>query len=396
MEIKTVKTSELKPHPKNPRIHPESAINKLAESIKEFGWTSPILVSEDGYILTGHARIKAAEKAGIKEVPVIYLPLAGSKAEAYMIADNKLQDETDWDYLKLKDLLAEIDTGEFDIGITGFDEQEIEDLMNKLYMPDENEKDDEVPEVCQEPVTKLGDLYKLGEHRLLCGDATKTSDIERLMDGQKADMVFTDPPYGMNLDTDFTRMRKGKQLKWTEGKNYPKVIGDDKVFDPTFLINLFDYVKEQIWWGADYYAENIINKNKGSFYVWDKRLGIEDVKFSLSEFELCWSRKKHLREVIRVRWFGAFGTESQDIIKRIHPTQKPIQLCEWFINKFSNKDNLIIDLFGGSGSTLIACQKLNRKCYMMEIDPHYCDVIVKRWEDYTEKKAELILNDSRD
>ena len=134
MEIKTVKINELKPHPKNPRVHPDSAIDKLVRSIKEFGWTNPILVSTDGYILAGHARLKAAEKAGIEEVPVIYLPLEGAKAEAYLIADNRLQDETDWDYEKLKDLLQELDTGEFDLELTGFDMDEIEDLMTQYHI----------------------------------------------------------------------------------------------------------------------------------------------------------------------------------------------------------------------------------------------------------------------
>jgi len=385
MEIEIVKINKLKPHPKNPRIHPDSAIDKLVKSIKEYGWTNPVLVSKDGFVLAGHARLKAAEKAGLDEVPVIYLPLSGSKAEAYMIADNKLQDETDWDTLKLKDLLSELDTGEFDIGITGFDEDEIEDLMTQFYEPDE--KDDEVPEIPEEPITKLGDLYKLGEHRLLCGDATKIEDVEKLMNGQKADMVFTDPPYGMNLDTDFSDMVGGIG----KGNKYRKVIGDDKNFNPTEIIEMFNYVAEQFWWGADYYIENIPKRNKGSWLVWDK-IGVNDdyEKMFGSNFELVWSRIKHKRAIVRVLWKGIFGLSNEDIKRRIHPTQKPIQLCEWFINKFSNKNDLIIDLFGGSGSTLIACEKLNRKCYMMEIDPHYCDVIVKRYEDYTGKKAELI------
>jgi len=200
MEIKTVKINELKPHPKNPRVHPDSAIDKLVRSIKEFGWTNPILVSADGYILAGHARLKAAEKAGIKEVPVIYLPLEGAKAEAYLIADNRLQDETDWDLPKLKDLLQELDTGEFDIELTGFDVDEIEDLMTQFYVPEEI-VEDEVPEPPEEPITKPGDLWILGRHRLLCGDATKKEDVERLMDGKKADMVFTDPPYNIASDS---------------------------------------------------------------------------------------------------------------------------------------------------------------------------------------------------
>ena len=385
MEIEIVKINKLKPHPKNPRIHPDSAIDKLVKSIKEYGWTNPVLVSKDGFVLAGHARLKAAKKAGLDEVPVIYLPLSGNKAEAYMIADNKLQDETDWDTLKLKDLLSELDTGEFDIGITGFDEDEIEDLMTQFYEPDE--KDDEVPEIPEEPITKLGDLYKLGEHRLLCGDATKIEDVEKLMNGQKADMVFTDPPYGMNLDTDFSDM-----VGIGKGNKYRKVIGDDKNFNPTEIIEMFNYVAEQFWWGADYYIENIPKRNKGSWLVWDKMGGGNDdyEKMFGSNFELVWSRIKHKRAIVRVLWKGIFGLSNEDIKRRIHPTQKPIQLCEWFINKFSNKNDLIIDLFGGSGSTLIACEKLNRKCYMMEIDPHYCDVIVKRYEDYTGKKAELI------
>lgn len=143
MEIKTVKISKLIPHPKNPRIHPDSAIEKLTKSIKEFGWTNPILVSKDNFILAGHARLKAAERAGLKEVPVIYLPFEGSKAEAYMIADNKIQDETEWDFPKLKDLLQELDTGEFDIEITGFDENEIENLMTQFFNPDEQKEYDE-------------------------------------------------------------------------------------------------------------------------------------------------------------------------------------------------------------------------------------------------------------
>ena len=160
MEIKTVKINELKPHPKNPRVHPDSAIDKLVRSIKEYGWTNPVLVSADGYVLAGHARLKAAEKAGISEVPVIYLPLEGARAEAYLIADNRLQDETDWDYEKLKDLLQELDTGEFDLELTGFDMDEIEELMTQFHVPGEI-IEDEVPEPPEEPITKPGDLWIL-------------------------------------------------------------------------------------------------------------------------------------------------------------------------------------------------------------------------------------------
>lgn len=157
----------------------------------------------------------------------------------------------------------------------------------------------------------------------------------------------------------------------------------------------FNYCKEIFLWGADYYAEIIPNRNNGNFIAWDKMRGGDGVnddydKMFGSNFELCWSKTKHKRAIVRVLWKGIFGLSNEDTKKRVHPTQKPVLLCEWFINKFSNKNNLIADLFGGSGSTLIACEKLKRKCYMMEIDPHYCDIIKIRWEKFTNKKAELI------
>ena len=194
MEIKTVKISELRPHPKNPRVHPDSAIEKLERSIKEFGWTNPILVSADGYILAGHARLKAAKQAGLKEVPVIHLPLEGAKAEAYMIADNRLQDETDWDHEKLKDLLQELDTGELDLELTGFDMDEIEDLMTQFHVPGEI-VEDAAPEPPEDPVTKPGDLWILGRHRLLCGDSTNEKHVNTLFNSQCPDIIITDPPY---------------------------------------------------------------------------------------------------------------------------------------------------------------------------------------------------------
>ena len=169
MNLKTVKIAELKPHPKNPRQHPDSAIAKLTRSIQEFGWTNPVLVSKDGFVLAGHARLKAAENAGITEVPVIQLDLEGAKADAYLIADNKTQDLTDWDLPLLKDLLQELDTGEFDIEITGFDSKEIADLINQLHQPEDGLTDDDAVPEPQESICKPGDLWVLGTHRLIVG-----------------------------------------------------------------------------------------------------------------------------------------------------------------------------------------------------------------------------------
>ena len=383
MVIKTVKINELKPHPKNPRVHPDSAIEKLERSIKEFGWTNPILVSKDGYILAGHARLKAAEKAGISEVPVIYLPLEGAKAEAYLIADNRLQDETDWDYEKLKDLLQELDTGELDLELTGFDIEEIEDLMTQFHVPEEI-IEGEVPEPPEEPITKPGDLWMLGRHRLLCGDATVAADVERLMGGEKAEAIITDPPYGINLDTDYSGMvnREG-----VAGKKHRKIKNDDTGFDPGFIFAEFNYCKEIFLFGADYYAEKLLERNQGSWLVWDKRVEEKFDKVIGSAFELIWSRKKRKREILRHE-YSSWGARMEGAISgsKPHPTMKPVSLMADLVRR---TEGTILDLFGGSGSTLIACEQLNRTCYMMEIDPVYCDVIVKRWENLTGQKAVL-------
>lgn len=207
-------------------------------------------------------------------------------------------------------------------------------------------------------------------------------------------MIFTDPPYGMFLDTDNTGMRG-----LAPGNKYKKVIGDNNDFTPELINTIFDNfddVKEIFMWGADYYAELIPNRNSGSWIVWDKQnedgqIGVNDYdKMFGSNFELCYSKTKHKRAIARVLWKGFFGLQNEDTKKRVHPTQKPIKLCDWFISKFSETDDKILDLYGGGGSTLIACEQLNRNCYMMEIDPQYCQTIINRYEDFTGKKAEKI------
>ena len=241
-----------------------------------------------------------------------------------------------------------------------------------------------------------GDLYILGEHRLLCGDSTDIVAVEKLMNGEKADMVFADPPYGMNLDTDFSdnwgqkSARGGRlDLKDQETKNHRRVIGDGKEFDFLTSYALFEYCGEQFWWGADYYCQQI-PKDCG-WLVWDKTGGNEsltNVGFN-ANFELVWSKQKHKRDLIKHTWKGVAGMKKEDG-SRVHPTQKPVGLAEHFVKAWSKENANIVDIFGGSGSTLIACEKTNRKCFMMEIDPHYCDVIIDRWCKYTGKKAILL------
>jgi site-specific DNA-methyltransferase (adenine-specific) len=292
---------------------------------------------------------------------------------------------SDFDIELLSSELADIDA--IDMSEFGFDlDFDVEEEAEII--------EDEVPEVPEEPKAKLGDIYQLGNHRLMCGDSTSEEDIAKLMNGVKADMIFTDPPYGMNLDTDFSGMQNhldfAKEKGFTGGKKYEQGIVDD--FNPKMidLIMQLD-VKETFLWGADYFAELLPNKNDGSWIVWDKRAnGNDDIEEDYSSdkmygscFELCWSKNKHKRDIARVKWAGVFGTEQEFDHKRYHPTQKPIKLCEWFIKRYSNDDNTILDLFGGSGSTLIACEQLNRNCYMMELDPHYISVIIERYINFT-------------
>jgi DNA modification methylase len=201
------------------------------------------------------------------------------------------------------------------------------------------------------------------------------------MQDDKADMVFTDPPYGMNLDVSNSN-NIGSKDGWTsKAKNYENVIGDGEDFDPILITTIFDnfnYSKEIFIWGADYFAELIPNRKDGSWIVWDKRASVEDMKLTFSEFELCWSKNKHLREVARITWSGLLGTEQEFDHKRTHPTQKPTLLSKWFIEKYSKIDEIIVDIYAGSGFSLIACENLSRKCRAIEISPNYCAVILDR------------------
>ena len=209
------------------------------------------------------------------------------------------------------------------------------------------------------------------------------------MDGKKANMIFTDPPYGMNLKTDYTSLNWGDR----KGKNYSAVIGDNEDFKPELIKTIFDnfdYCEEIFLWGADYYYKYIKNFDYGHYIVWDKTLESNGDAGSNSEFELLWTKNKHKRKVIHFNWFRYFGLSKQDIKTREHPTQKPLQVCTPFIEKYSKEQNIIVDLYGGSGSTLIACEKTKRKCCMMELDPKYVDVIIQRWENFTGKKAKKI------
>lgn len=385
---------DLKPDPKNSRRHNPRNVGIVENSIQREGFGRSILIANDGTIIAGNATAEAAASAGLENMIVVESD--GTKVIAVKrvdvepgsdrfhnlaIADNRAAELADWDPAILQSLAAEIDLAQF------FRDDELDALLASLNEPVVGLTDpDDVPDVPEVPTTKPGDLWLLGRHRLLCGDATVVTDVERLMDGAEADMVFTDPPYGMDLDTSFKNSLPNPIKSIEASKGYRPVIGDNQDFDPSFLIEYFKSATNQFWWGADYYRAFL--PSGGSWLVWDKRDGM-DVDWTAAEFELCWSKQKHHRKIIRHRWFGLIGTEQEDQQKRLHPTQKPVGLSADCLNEWSKSDDLIVDLFGGSGWTLIACEQTARRCAMMEIDPHYCDVIVARWQNFTGGTAVL-------
>lgn len=394
MEIVYKKIDDLIPYINNSRTHSEEQINQIVASINEFGFTNPLLIDEKDNIIAGHGRLLASKKLKIDEVPCIVLSgLTEAQKKAYIIADNKMALNAGWDDELLKIELENLKELDFDLELTGFNIDELDDIF-QVEEEQEIVEDDFDIEPPEEPKAKLGDIYQLGNHRLMCGDSIKIEDVEKLMDGNKADMVLSDPPYGMFLDTDFSdikgSMKSIGRKNHTSGNKYEKVIGDNEDFKPDLIMTFFDnfnYCKEMFLFGGDYFAELLPNKNDGSWLVWDKRKESQANAIG-SEFELIWSKNKHKRRMLRHDWFGFLSSENQqDARNRVHPTQKPITLLVDIINQWGDNCNNIIDLYGGSGSTLIACEQLNRNCYMMELDPKYIDVIIKRWEEFTGKKA---------
>ena len=378
MNVEYIPVGQLKPYEKNTRKHEDYDVSQIAKSIEQYGFNDPVGIwGKDNIIVEGHGRLLAAKKLGMDKVPCIRLDdLTDEQRREYAIMHNKTAELSVWDFDLLAAEIPELDFSGFDIdwGLPS-------DVEETEIVEDEPPKVDEE----NEPITKLGDIWQLGRHRLICGDSTDKATVERLMDGKKADMVFTDPPYGMSLDTDYS----GMQGNGRKGKKYDKVIGDNEDFSPLLITSIFEnFDCEEIFlWGVDYYFDLIPNFKDGSLIVWDKTLQTNGDAGYNSEFELLWSKTPHKKEVIHFNWFRYFGLSSQDIKTREHPTQKPLQVITPYIERHSKKNSIIVDVYGGSGSTLIACEQLGRVCYMCEISTHYCDVIIKRWENLTGKKA---------
>lgn len=377
-QIETIKLDELIPYANNSRTHSDEQVAQIAASIREFGWTNPVLIDANGTIVAGHGRVMAARKLNIDSVPCIRLGhLSQAQVRAYVIADNKLALNAGWDEKMLAAELEILKEEDFDIGLTGFTDEELTALLETEVI-EGNTDPDEVPEPPVEPITRPGDVWILGKHRLMCGDSADVLAVDRLMDGQKADMVFTDPPYNIDYQ-DMT----GAHDK----------IKNDKMNDEEFL----DFLRSTIypceiiyvccsWQYAHLFKQAMaeLERPAKSMIVWDKINPAQNLDLYFKQHEIIFYHGP----------FGGQKTVRGDIwqVKRqrntVHPTMKPVELIEIALNDHPSR-RVVYDAFGGSGSTMIACEKTGRNARLMELDPKYCDVIVKRWEEFTGKKAVL-------
>ena len=393
MKVEQIAADDLIPYINNSRTHDSNQVSQIAASIKEFGFTNPILIDKDNGIIAGHGRLMGAQKLGLKNVPCIRLgDLSEAQKKAYIIADNKLALNADWDLEMLSIEIEELQALDFDIDLLGFTIDEL-DAMDANPEVEGLTDEDEVPEVPEEPTTKLGDIYQLGNHRLMCGDSTSIDAVELLMGGVKADQLITDPPYNVSY------VGKTKDAM---------TIQNDSMSDPQFREFLRDA----------FVCANIVMKEGAVFYIWHAdsegfnfRGACMDSGWTIRQC-LIWNKNSMVMGRQDYHWKhepclygwkdGAGHLWASDrrqttiiefdrpTVSRLHPTMKPVGLIEYQVTNNTKGEDVVLYLFGGSGSTLIACEKTNRNAYLMELDPKYCDVIVKRWEDFTGKKAELV------
>lgn len=383
-QIERVEVSKLKEWHKNPRVLTKKGLEDLTKSIKKFGVAEPLVCNTDFTICGGHGRLKVIKELGINEIDV-YIPERTLTEKQFEELNIRLN----------KNIAGQFD---FDILANQFEENELlewgfeeEELIGLFEDEKTDEELDDAPEPQKEAISKLGDIFLLGgKHRVMCGDSTNREDVELLMDGKKADMVFTDPPYGLNLDGD--NSKRGKSTSLMKGGLKLKSFIDDSVDYAVKAFNIVDElnIKRQVWWGGNYYCHSL--PQTGNWFVWDKR--VEDkMKNTNSDCELAWVKSEfNSVRIFRHLWNGLVKA-SEHGQRRVHPTQKPVALAVWTFDYFKNVI-LVLDLFLGSGSTLIACEQTNRICYGMELDPIYIDVILKRYHKlYPGHKIECVNRD---
>jgi len=360
---------------RNPRKN-DHAVDKVAAAIREFGFRVPIVAKSDGTVVDGHLRLKAAKKLGLIEVPVILADdMTEAQIKAFRLSVNKVAELAEWDNELLALEFTDLRDLDFDLSLTGFEMDEIDALF-----PEEATEgltdEDAVPEVPADPMTVEGDVWLLGRHRLMCGDSTSIDAVERLMDGMRPNAVFTDPPYGIGLD------KEGQKLG--KSQSYGAVMNDHdgQVAKDAFALALSMKVPELYFWGANHYSSCL--PDSSCWIVWDKQGG---KSVTYADCELCYTNiDKPVRMFTHI-WDG-FRRDTEKGEKRVHANQKPVGLFVDIWAKF-NTGQVVLDMFGGSGSTLLAAEKTDRVCYMSELDARYCDVTIKRWQDFTGQQATL-------
>ena len=378
MQIHDIPIGKLIAYDKNAKIHSDKQNREIANSLLRFGWKQPLVVDRNNVLIVGHGRLEGAKIASLTDSRFLTAPciiaddLTDEEIKAYRLADNKLN-ESPWDFDLLSDELSDItaiDMSEFGFDMSAFEEE-----------PTEVVEDDYEESLPEQPKAKLGDIYQLGRHRLMCGDSTDVNVIDRLMDGVKADMVFCDAPYGYKYESNH-------QDKYEMLKN------DDKILD--FIPAIWGAMKDNCpvyefcgWQSLKQWLEYFENTSLDlkNVIIWKKNnWSMGDLKGAYAgQYEVILYLNKG-----RVELNGARDTDIWEFDReppKMHPTMKPIELIAYALNKSSKKGDVVLDCFGGSGSTLIACEQLNRKCYMCELDPHYVDVIIDRWEKLTGEKA---------
>ena len=378
MQITHKPIDTLIPYARNARVHDETQIAQIAGSIKEFGFNNPILIDKDNGIIAGHGRVMAARKLGLTEVPTILLDhLNETQRKAYILADNRIAINSTWDNEMLSVELSDI-KDDIDLAKLGFNPDELNALLNPTELTEGLTDEDAVPEVPVEPKTKLGDIYQLGNHRLMCGDSTSIDAVDKLMNGNAVDLIFTDPPYNVSFNG-----RSGKH-DVIKNDNLSKDDFETFIGEVCNTIKALDPKAYYIWCNWNFYGILQGKLDYKTCIVWAKNV------FGMG------NGYRHQHE------FCLFNGKIDEVIKNesdlwevkkdhnyVHPTQKPVALS---VRAFGNHIKLlnVLDLFGGSGSTLIGAEQTGRKAFLMELDPKYCDVIIERWENFTGNKAVLL------
>jgi len=391
-EIKMMDISELKAYHKNTKKHDEKQITKIMRSIEEYGFNTPIVIDENNVILAGHGRLLAARKLEMTKVPIILKKdFDEARKKSYRIMDNK-SSESDWIQDLLKEEMIDLQSLNYDLSLTGFDLTEVNSYVKGLdeVKEVEAENPDEV-----ETDIKRGDIFILGKNRIMCGDSTNKEDVEALMNGEKADLLLTDPPYGINIvhgrNADISANTGFVGTKGlVKAKNYRKIEGDNQEFNPKFLLA---YGKNQIIFGANNFSSKL--PDNSHWLVWDKKAEKGADHNNFSDCELAWTsfKQKSVR-IYRCLWSGLLRAGKRDIElkERVHPTQKPVQMLSDILKDYSEEQNNILDLYGGSASVLIACEQLNRKCYTMEIDERYVSVSIRRFHKLNPSAKIVCIN----